>query len=339
VLDLAYSLTRPLLFRMDPEDAHHRVIALGASLPGLLGTLAQGPATHPALATEVSGLSLSSPVGLAAGLDKNGEAILLWEQLGFGFVEVGTVTPKPQPGNPRPRVHRLVQDQALVNSMGFPSAGVEAIQTRLSAQRNAGKWPSIPVGFNLGKNKDTAAKDAASDYSTLARSLSDLADFFVVNVSSPNTPGLRALQEEESLAAIVGAVLANAKDTPVWVKLSPDLEDAPLAAAVRISINLGVNGIVATNTTVSRPTEASKEHASGGLSGAPLFELSRSRIQVALDAAEGRVPVIGVGGVDSAQRAQTLLDMGCRAVELYTGLIFAGPGLVGQINQGLVHGA
>ncbi len=324
---------------MDPEDAHHRVISLGASFPGLLGALAQAPADHPALATELSGLSMPSPVGLAAGLDKNGDAILLWEKLGFGFVEVGTVTPRPQPGNPRPRVHRLVNDQALVNSMGFPNAGVEAIQARLSAQRDSGKWPSIPVGFNLGKNKDTSAKDAPTDYSSLARSLTGLADFFVVNVSSPNTPGLRALQEEESLAAIVGAVLAHAKDTPVWVKLSPDLNDEHLAAAVRISINLGVQGIVATNTTVTRPTEASQEYDSGGLSGAPLFELARSRIQIALEAAQGRVPVIGVGGIDSAERAQTLLSMGCRAVELYTGLVFAGPGLVGLINRGLVHDA
>jgi len=333
VLDLAYRLTRSILFSMDPEDAHHRVLSLGGSCPALLGALAAGK-PDPSLATEISGLSLPSPVGLAAGLDKNGDAILLWEKLGFGFLEIGTVTPRPQPGNERPRVHRLVEDSALINWMGFPSAGAESIAERLTALRDKGRWPSIPVGFNLGKNKDTPAEGAPTDYAMAASRLAPLADFFVVNVSSPNTPNLRELQAADALASILESTLKNAGDRPVWVKLSPDLHNEAAHEAVRAAVSAGVRGIVATNSTVSRPTDASRAFDRGGLSGAPLFPLSHEKVESILQAA-GDVPVIGVGGINSTDRARQMLQSGCRAIEIYTGLIFSGPGLVAQINRGL----
>jgi dihydroorotate dehydrogenase len=337
VLDLAYKLTRPLLFAMDPEDAHERVLALGGSFPGMLGALGSAK-PDPSLATEVAGLSFPSPVGLAAGLDKNGDAILLWEKFGFGFMELGTVTPRPQPGNERPRVHRLVEDQGIVNWMGFPSEGAEAIFQRLSTLRDKGRWPSIPVGFNLGKNKDTPQEDAPLDYALAAGRLATVADFFVINVSSPNTPGLRELQDADALAAILGAVLQHARDRPVWVKLSPDLHEDAIHEAVRRVIGEGAGGIVATNTTVSRPTEASQEFEQGGLSGEPLFPIAHRKVEAVL-AAAGEVPVIGVGGINSPERARAMMNSGCKAVEVFTGIIFSGPGLVARLNRGLASEA
>lgn len=337
--DLAWAaLLRPILFRLDPERAHHATLALARRCPRLLGALA-GARPPAGLARPLLGRTIPSPIGLAAGLDKDALALPLWERLGLGFVEVGTVTPRPQPGNPRPRVHRLPAERALINRMGFPSDGAEAVGARLEALRAAGRWPTIPVALNLGKNKDTPADDAHLDYARVAARLAPLADWLVVNVSSPNTPGLRALQAREPLLRILEATRGAAAGRPVLLKLAPDLEPEALAEAVDLAIEGGAAGIVATNTTITRPVAHPDGLPEGGLSGAPLFPLARARIAAALAAAAGRVPVIGVGGVDRPERAADLLAMGCAAVQVYTGLIYEGPGLVRRLNAHLARRA
>ncbi len=335
--DLLWALTRPLLFRLDPEDAHHATLALARRLPRLVGALAGG-APPPGLSRTLLGRTIPSPIGLAAGLDKDAVALPLWERLGLGFVEVGTVTPLPQPGNPRPRVHRLPRERALINRMGFPSQGAEAIAARFQALKAAGRWPTIPVAVNLGKNKDTPAEAAHDDYARLAARLGPFADWLVVNVSSPNTPGLRALQAKEPLQRIIQATRDAAPGVPVLLKLAPDLEPEALAEAVQLAIDVGIAGIVATNTTITRPVAEPAGLPEGGLSGAPLYPLARARIEVALRAAAGRIPVIGVGGVDRPERAAELLALGCAAVQVYTGLIYEGPGLVRRLNAHLARG-
>jgi dihydroorotate dehydrogenase len=280
-------------------------------------------------------MRFQNPLGLAAGLDKDAEALPVWPSLGFGFVEVGTVTPRPQQGNPRPRLFRLPRERALINRMGFNNAGVEAMRARMGALRDADLWPSVPVGANIGKNKDTPNDSAELDYEICTRSLRDLVDYFTVNVSSPNTPGLRELQAPDRLRALLTTVLEAAQSKPVFLKLAPDLEPDALQEAVDVAISSGCSGIIATNTTISRPGKTGRSGERGGLSGAPLWPLARSRIHVALAAANRRVPVIGVGGVDSASRAQELLNAGCAAVQLYSALIFHGPGLPGRILSGL----
>ncbi|MBO85522.1 MAG: dihydroorotate dehydrogenase (quinone) [Deltaproteobacteria bacterium] len=336
LLDTLWSVARPVLFRMDAEDAHrttlhqmarHTVLARAA-----LSALSRSAPSRP---VDLAGLKLDNPLGLAAGLDKDAEALPVWPALGFGFVEVGTVTPRPQLGNPRPRLFRLPKERALINRMGFNNAGVEAMRARMDALRNADRWPSVPVGANIGKNKDTPNAEAERDYEACARSLRDLIDYFTINVSSPNTPGLRELQAPDRLHSLLSTVLEAAHDRPVFLKLAPDLEPEAMQEAVEVAVAAGCSGIIATNTTISRPGKTGRSGENGGLSGAPLWPLARSRIHVALAAADRRVPVIGVGGVDSAARAQELLDAGCTAVQLYSALIFHGPGLPGTILSGL----
>lgn len=332
------ALLRPVLFRLDPEDAHHLTLGVARRLPRLVGALAGG-APPPGFARTLLGKAIPSPVGLAAGLDKDAVALPLWERLGLGFVEVGTVTPRPQPGNPRPRIFRLPGERALINRMGFPSQGAEAIAARFERLKERGRWPRIPVAVNLGKNKDTPAETAHDDYARLARRLGPFADWLVVNVSSPNTPGLRALQAREPLLRIIEATREEARGVPVLLKLAPDLEPEALAEAVHLAVEAGAAGVVATNTTITRPVARPEGLPEGGLSGAPLFPLARARIEAALAAAAGRIPVIGVGGVDRPERAAELLAMGCAAVQVYTGLIYEGPGLVRRINARLAAGA
>ena len=332
MLDLLYLLSRGLLFQLDPERAHELTLWGAERFGRLLGGLAS---RGPQVPARLCGLELRSPVGLAAGLDKNAVALPLWERLGFGFVEIGTVTPRPQAGNPRPRVHRLKPARALINAMGFPNEGAEAIGARLERLRGAGRWPRIPIGVNVGKNKDTPAEEASADYGAAAARLVEFADYLVVNVSSPNTPGLRALQGKDDLARILAAVVEVAGGKPVLIKLSPDLEDEPLREAVEVAREGGAAGLIATNTTITRPVRDPRERR-GGFSGRPLFSLSRGRIEVLL-AAAGDLPVVGVGGVDGPARAGELLELGCAAVQLYTGLIYEGPGLPARINRGLAQ--
>lgn len=339
MLDVVWPLARPALYSLSAETAHHLTLRALERIGGLAGAVAsttQGEPT-PAMQRSVGPLTVSGPVGLAAGLDKDGVAIPFWPKLGFGFVEVGTVTAHPQPGNPRPRMFRFPDQGAIINRMGFNNHGSAALAVRLRQLRDTARWPSVPVGANVGKSKITPLDQAPDDYATSVRRLHGLVDWFTVNVSSPNTPGLRSLQDRSSLQALLPQVLDAADGTPVFLKLAPDLTDDAIHDAVGLAGELGVAGIIATNTTTSRDRfDTSVRHGdeTGGLSGRPLWKLAHERIRVVLDAA-GELPVIGVGGVHRADQARALLDAGCRAIQLYSGLIFEGPGLPSRLNRAL----
>ncbi len=336
-LHFLWWLTRPLLFMLSAERAHRLVLGTLGGWPRLhafiLRILGGAPRTFAPI--QLGSLTLAGPIGLAAGLDKDGEAIPFWPSLGFGFIEVGTVTAHSQPGNPTPRLFRLKPERALINRMGFNNHGSAALAEKLRQLRASGRWPRVPVGANIGKSKVTPLADAHEDYLQSVERLKPYADYFTVNVSSPNTPGLRELQQSDALSSLLRVVVPACGDLPVFVKFSPDLDDASLDDAVRIAIETGCTGIIATNTTNTRPDSTGRLQETGGLSGAPIWPLSKSRIQRILDQANGRIPVIGAGGVRSPEQAQELLDMGCVAVQLYSGMIFEGPGLIHRINDGL----
>ncbi|MBX3100954.1 MAG: quinone-dependent dihydroorotate dehydrogenase [Bacteroidetes bacterium] len=321
-----YSLLKPLLFCMDAERAHRAVFGVLRSPLGNLAGISAAPRPGAHLASETFGLKFPHPVGLAAGLDKNAELLHVWQRLGFSFAEVGTVTPRPQEGNPRPRLFRLPPDRALINRMGFNNAGVEAMARRLE-RRPSG----FLVGANIGKNKDTPNEEAVHDYLICFRRLLPLADYFVVNVSSPNTPGLRELQGKDALLAILSALQdVNHMAKPLLLKIAPDLEPAQLADIVQIVQQTGIAGVVATNTTLSRaglqtPAHRVEEMGAGGLSGAPVR--ARSTEVVRYLAGQG-VNVIAVGGIDSAAAAREKLEAGARLVQVYTGFIYRGPALL-----------
>lgn len=331
LLHTAYRLVRPLLFRLDAETAHRLVFAGLGLVPWLAGQ--QAP--DPLLATTVAGQRWAGPVGLAAGLDKDGVGVPAWAALGFGAIELGTVTALAQPGNPRPRLFRLVEEGGLVNRMGFNNHGSTALAGTLARLRHRGAWPGVPVGANLGKSKATPNDEAVRDYLDSVGVLRGKVDYFVVNVSSPNTPGLRALQDREPLSALLGAVVPAAGQTPVFLKLAPDLEDDALGEAVEVAVESGCAAVVATNTTTSRPGTTSRLDQYGGLSGRPLFPLARQKIAVAISAAGGRVPVVGVGGISTADDVLDYLRLGCAAVQVYTALVYEGPGLVSRLHREL----
>lgn len=333
LLDALWRLSRPLLFRMDPERAHELTFRLLGVVRWLAGLSRLTP--DPILTRSVGRLTWAGPVGLAAGLDKDGTAIPTWAALGFGAIEVGTATGLAQPGNPRPRLFRLVDERGLINRMGFNNRGAVALAATLARLRGAGRWPAVPVGANLGKSKLVPNEQAVDDYLNSLGALRGKADYFVVNVSSPNTPGLRALQDREPLQRLLEAVVPAAERTPVYLKLAPDLEDDALAEAVEVAIAAGCAGIIATNTTLTRPGTTGRLQQAGGLSGAPLKPLARAKIAVALRAAAGRVPVVGVGGVSTADDVLELLRMGCAAVQVYSALIFEGPTLAARIHREL----
>ncbi len=335
LLDTAYRWLRPLLFRLDPETAHHLVF----SGLGLVPLLAGDQRPDPVLATTVAGQPWAGPVGLAAGLDKDGVGLRAWAALGFGAIEVGTVTAQGQEGNPRPRLFRLVPERGLVNRMGFNNHGSTALAATLSRLRESGGWPRVPVGANLGKSKTTPNDKAIGDYLDSVGVLRGKVDYFVVNVSSPNTPGLRALQDRAPLAALLDAVVPAAGRTPVFLKIAPDLEDDALAESVEVAVQAGCAAVVATNTTTTRPGETSRLDQYGGLSGRPLFPLARQKIAVALSAAAGRLPVVGVGGVFTADDVLEYLRLGCAAVQVYTALVYEGPGLVSRLHRELAQRA
>lgn len=332
-----YPLARPLLRLLPPETAH------ALTLWGLRGGLAPAApaADDPALRTTLWGLGFSNPVGLAAGFDKDAEAPDAALALGFGFVEIGSVTPRPQPGNPRPRLFRLAEDRAVINRMGFNSAGAEAVAARLAA-RARGRGGGI-VGVNLGKNRD--ATDAAADYAAGVRRLGAFADYLVVNVSSPNTPGLRALQGGAALGRLLDAVRA-ARDAldrppPLLVKIAPDLEAADradIAAAIRAG---AADGLIVGNTTVTRPDGLRSRHRDepGGLSGRPLFALSTEVLADMYRRTEGSVPLIGTGGIASGADAYAKIRAGASLVQLYSALVYQGPALIGRIKADLVRRA
>lgn len=338
------ALLKPLFFRLDAEEAHHLVfnnLRRAYRLPGAPALL-RGlyDYQHPSLEREVFGLPFRNPVGLAAGFDKNAELTDELGALGFGFVEIGTVTPRPQPGNPQPRLFRLPQDEALVNRMGFNNAGAEAAATRLRQRRNRG----LIIGGNIGKNKDTPNELAAQDYVACLEALHEVVDYFVVNVSSPNTPNLRQLQEREPLIALLQQVQernqALPTPRPLLLKIAPDLTDSQLDDILLIARETELSGLVATNTTISRaglatPAAAVEALGAGGLSGRPLRRRATEVIRYLSQRSRGQLPIIGVGGIHSARDAQEKLAAGAALVQLYSGFIYEGPGLVKQINQSL----
>jgi len=329
-----YPLARPLLAAIGPENAHRltiRALALG------LGPRAGG-SPDPVLATTLWGRDFANPIGLAAGFDKHAEAIGPSLALGFGFVEIGSVTPLPQPGNPRPRVFRLAEDRAVINRYGFNSEGVEAVFRRLGAYR-AGTGGDGLVGVNLGKNKDSG--DAAGDYAKGAATLGRYADYVVINVSSPNTPGLRALQDRNELSSIVKTVHAALPDPapPLLIKLAPDLTEDDCRDIAVVALDGPVDGLVISNTTIARPDELRSQNTpqAGGLSGVPLFAPSTAMLSRFYALTEGKVPLIGVGGIASAADAYAKIRAGASLVQLYTALVFEGPGLVARIAAGLAE--
>ena len=317
---------------LDAETAHG--LALRALRTGL-GPRG-GPVTSARLATEVAGLKLANPVGIAAGFDKNAEAVRAALAAGPGFLEVGAVTPRPQPGNPRPRLFRLAEDRAAINRFGFNNDGMEAVGHRLRAARASGLGAGV-VGVNLGANKDSA--DRAGDYVTVLRHLWGAADFFTVNVSSPNTERLRELQGREALDALLGGVMrarADLGEKPVFLKIAPDLSEAELGDIAGLAQAHGLSGIIATNTTVAREGLRSA-HATeaGGLSGAPLAARATEVLRQLRRLTEGRLPLIGVGGIGSAEAAYDRIRAGASAVQLYTAMVYEGVSLPGRIARGL----
>jgi len=315
-----------LLRRIDPETAHGLAIKALQTVP-----LPAAPADDPVLAVQIAGLRLPNPVGLAAGLDKNGEALKGLSRLGFGFVECGSVTPRAQDGNPKPRLFRLSEDRAIINRMGFNNAGVEAFASRLSARP-----AETVVGANLGANKDV--EDRAADYVAGLTRLEGLADYFTVNISSPNTPGLRALQGRDALDDLLGRVAeARASTAPVFLKIAPDLTAAEIAMIVEAALAHRIDALIVSNTTLDRPATLKSAFAgeSGGLSGAPLRDRALDALRHASEAANGRIPLIGVGGIASGADAWARIRAGASAIQLYSALIYEGPGLVGRIKRDL----
>ncbi|GAB4223657.1 MAG: quinone-dependent dihydroorotate dehydrogenase [Kiloniellaceae bacterium] len=332
----SFSLIGPMLRRLDPETAHN--LTLWALEHGLAPKVPA--AEDPILATEVWGRRFANPLGLSAGFDKDARVMAPMLRLGFGFVEVGSITPRPQPGNPKPRIFRLTGESAVINRLGFNNGGLEAARARLQAFREGGAEGGRGlIGVNLGKNKDTT--DAASDYVLGATALGPLADYLVVNVSSPNTPGLRALQGRGVLENLLGRVINALPDPapPLLLKIAPDLTEEDKSEIAAVCLALGVSGIIATNTTIARPEGlkgAAREEA-GGLSGKPLFEPSTAVLRDMYRLTEGRLPLIGVGGVSSGADAYRKIRAGASLVQFYTALIYRGPGLVTRIKTELAR--
>jgi dihydroorotate dehydrogenase len=301
-----------------------------------INTILKSIYSAPAKPVEAFGLTFKNPVGLAAGYDKDCVAVRGLSALGFGHIEVGTVTPRPQPGNPKPRIFRLVKDEAVINRMGFPGKGTQYVRDQLSVY--SARRRSTILGLNLGKNKDTPLEEAARDYISLMRTFSPLADYLAINISSPNTVGLRRLQGRELLENLLGEIAAerlkSQVSNPILVKLAPDLTDGELEDALGIIIDTGMDGVIATNTTLSREgLRSTHQDETGGLSGSPLRVRSEAMLEKIVRRVDGRVPIVSVGGIMSPEDAKRRLDMGATLIQVYTGLIYRGPGLVKSILQ------
>lgn len=341
-----YRLIKPIFFKFEPEKVHHFVVErlnwFHDRFPFGETILRSSFDVHiKGLEREVFGIKFRNPVGLAAGFDKNGEYVEALSHLGFGFIEIGTVTPLPQPGNPQPRMFRLTADEALINRMGFNNKGVDIVAERLRALKL--KDPTIVVGGNIGKNKNTPNEDATSDYVKCFDKLFDVVDYFVVNVSSPNTPGLRALQEKGPLMELLDTLQRrNSKDgvsRPILLKIAPDLTNEQLDDIIDIVKVTGIAGVIATNTTIEREgldTPAALAAETGGLSGKPLTLRSTEIIRYLSEKSGKAFPIIGVGGIHSAQDAKDKLEAGAALVQIYTGFIYEGPWLIKRICKALV---
>lgn len=348
-------IARPILFCQDSEVAHDRTMAALAlaSRSRFLCTLVEALSDVPPLPLEVLGLRFPNPLGLAAGMDKQGLAVPLWNSLGFGFSELGGVTWHAQSGNDKPRMFRVVSEEALINRMGFNNGGALALAARLQGWKDRNLWPSHPVGVNLGKSKITPLENAAEDYAASFRTLWPLADFFVVNVSSPNTPNLRQLQDRGALDEILSSLQETNRNLsqggeragghqpkPLLIKVAPDLSFEALDEIVEVALQRGVSGIVATNTTIARPIPSTPRaqylyRETGGLSGRPLRERSTEVVRHLYRQSSGKLTLIGVGGIGSAQDAWEKITAGASLVQIYSSLVYQGPQLVREIVLGL----
>ncbi len=336
-IKLMYRTIRPLLFKIDPERIHGvtlRLIQLAGQLPPTYALLKRMfEVDDPRLEVDAFGLKFKNPIGLAAGYDKNGVAVKGLSALGFGHVEVGTVTRYKQVGNPKPRVHRVIEAQGVINSMGFPNDGVDALKITRGAAR---------VGINIGKSKDTPVEQAADDYCALFKQVYRDADYVAINISSPNTLNLRQLQARELIESLLKQVAAvrdsTAQPVPLLVKIAPDLTEGEIDDVLAAISLAGIDGIIATNTTIGRSGIPARYHdLKGGLSGAPLRDRSTAIIHYIARQTEGKLPIVGVGGIASARDAIEKLEAGATLLQVYTGLIYAGPSLVRQINRALIN--
>ncbi len=336
-------IIKPLLFKLNPEKAHYLTFdALNLFLGNVIGRFVSNSINgfnHPKLKKELFGLTFKNPVGLAAGLDKNATSVDELAALGFGFIEIGTLTPKAQAGNDKPRLFRLPNDNALINRMGFNNEGVDAAVIRLKNRKT-----KTIIGGNIGKNKLTSNEDAIKDYDYCFNALFDVVDYFVVNVSSPNTPNLRALQDKEPLTALLNHLQlsnnAKLKRKPILLKIAPDLTDSQLDDIIDIVATTKIDGIIATNTTIARePLTYSKQHIEsigmGGLSGKPLTERSTEVIRYLKTKSNNAFPIIGVGGIHSPDDALEKIAAGADLLQLYTGFVYEGPGLIKSINKAI----
>ena len=327
---MLYQFARPLLFQADAEAAHNLSLTALRLMPiPALGS------NCPVLAQTFAGLQFGNPVGLAPGYDKNAEVPVEILRLGFGFTEVGTLTPLPQAGNPKPRLFRLVEDQAVINRMGFNNAGQQAaidLLRNIPEQARTG-----PIGINIGANKDSA--DRVADYVIGVRNMEVLADYLTVNISSPNTPGLRALQDKAALDDLLAHVMAaRTRDTPVFLKVAPDLQPADIDDIVAVAMSRGIAALIVSNTTISRPALISRHKGeTGGLSGAPLRDMAQQRVIDFRKASGGQLPLIGVGGITSAEDAYARIRAGASLVQIYSALVYQGPGLARKINKQLAR--
>ena len=342
-------LVKPLLFRLDPEEAHELgvdALALLGRITPLCRVLEAFNRLDPALHRPVRAFGLEFPnaVGMAAGFDKNARAWPAAAALGFGHVEIGTVTALAQTGNPQPRLFRYPEEQAVINRMGFNNEGSAAVAARLATQPGVGHR-RIPLGINLGKSKVTPNEEAVGDYLTSFGRLADYADYMVVNVSSPNTPGLRALQDEKPLRELLGALSGANRDRaktgkdrkPLLLKIAPDLSWAQIDAALGVIAEFGLDGIIATNTTLARPGAFAEVGQAGGLSGAPLLRRSTDIVRYISKTTAGKLPIVGVGGITDPAGAAEKMDAGATLVQVYTGLIYEGPFLAATLARGLAE--
>ena len=324
------SILRPLFFKLDAERAHEAVIEslkIASAFPWLMRPLVDlMVSARPSAPCRVAGIDFPHPIGLAAGMDKNGVALPAWEALGFGFIEVGTITAHAQPGNPKPRLFRFPEQEALINRLGFNNEGAAAVARRLTLLKEKGRWPRIPIGINIGKSRVTPVEEAAQDYLASYRQLRGLGDYYVINVSSPNTPGLRNLQAKDALSTIIKTLRDTEVTQPLFVKVAPDLAEEDLISIVQLAEEEKLAGLIATNTTLDHQSISSALDQTGGLSGAPLRARSLQALKVIR--AHTELPIIASGGITDTTTASERLSAGASLLQIYTAFVYEGPGIL-----------
>jgi len=342
---MIYSILKRILFQFQPEFIHEVVLTFlrhARKVPGLLNVIEKYFRYHnPRLTVQIGNLTFPNPIGLAAGFDKNGEAVSGLQALGFGHLEVGTVTPLAQSGNPKPRLFRLKKDKALINRMGFNNRGVDYLTEQIS-----GKHLKVPIGINLGKNKNTPLDSATEDYLIGLTKAWQYGDYFTINISSPNTENLRNLQQESYLEPLIKKIITKRDQLsdetkqlkPIWLKIAPDLSESEIKTIIDIAISAKIDALIVTNTTITRPGLLSNlNDETGGLSGKPLSEISDLALSTVCKYVKGKIPVIGVGGIFQAEDVYRKLSLGANMVQVYTGFIYEGPGFVKQLNRQLIR--